>query len=73
MGSYHNDQPISGEEESPDLLSRKSFSERLASVLLVAPGDDCMTVSLEGDWGYGKTSVINLVKKHCHNRRIVLL
>ncbi|QFT83862.1 KAP family P-loop domain protein [Halomonas sp. THAF12] len=63
MGSYHNDQPISGEEESPDLLSRKSFSERLASVLLVAPGDDCMTVSLEGDWGYGKTSVINLVKK----------
>ncbi|WP_083831115.1 KAP family P-loop NTPase fold protein [Chromohalobacter israelensis] len=63
MGSYHNDQPISGEEKSPDLLSRKAFSERLASVLQVAPGDDCMTVSLEGDWGYGKTSVINLVKK----------
>ncbi|MCK7542581.1 KAP family NTPase [Marinobacter bryozoorum] len=63
MGSYHNDQPISGEEENPDLLSRKEFSERLAKILLVAPTDDCMTVSLEGDWGYGKTSVINLVKR----------
>lgn len=63
MGSYHNDQPITGERESPDLLNREAFSEHLASVLRIAPCDDCMTVSLEGEWGYGKTSVINLVKK----------
>lgn len=68
MGNYHNDQPIDGEEGSPDLLSRRGFSERLANILRLNPGDDCMTVSLEGDWGYGKTSVINIVKKTLLNQ-----
>lgn len=68
MGSYHNDQPITGESESPDLLRREAFSEHLATVLRIAPSDDCMTASLEGEWGYGKTSVINLVKKSLGNQ-----
>ena len=68
MGSYHNDQPISGESESPDLLRREAFSKHLANVLRIAPSDDCITVSLEGEWGYGKTSVINLVKKSLVNQ-----
>ncbi|MFV2057878.1 MAG: P-loop NTPase fold protein, partial [Thiohalomonadales bacterium] len=62
MGSYHNDKPITGEKESPDLLNREAFAEHLATVLRISPFDDCMTVSLEGEWGYGKTSAINLVK-----------
>ncbi|KYN85199.1 hypothetical protein ATY35_03965 [Vibrio cidicii] len=68
MGSYHNDQPITGDSESPDLLRRAAFSEHLATVLRIAPSEDCMTVSLEGEWGYGKTSVINLVKKSLGNQ-----
>jgi len=68
MGSYHNDQPITGESESPDLLKREAFSKHLANVLSIAPSDDCMTASLEGEWGYGKTSVINLVKKSLVNQ-----
>jgi predicted KAP-like P-loop ATPase len=70
MGSYHNDQPITGEgeSESPDLLRREDFSEHLATVLRIAPSEDCMTASLEGEWGYGKTSVINLVKKSLGNQ-----
>jgi ABC-type branched-subunit amino acid transport system ATPase component len=61
-GKYHNDQPIQGGPDDPDLLNRLDFSNHLANVLLLNHDDDCLTVSLEGEWGYGKTSVINLVK-----------
>jgi hypothetical protein len=62
MGKYHNDQPIKGGQNDPDLLNRLGFSNHLAELLLLKHDDDCLTVSLEGEWGYGKTSVINLVK-----------
>ena len=62
MGKYHNDQPIKGGQNDPDLLNRSGFSNHLAEILLLDHDDDCLTVSLEGEWGYGKTSVINLVK-----------
>jgi predicted KAP-like P-loop ATPase len=62
MGKYHNDQPIQGGANDPDLLNRLDFANHLANVLLLNHNDDCLTVSLEGEWGYGKTSVINLVK-----------
>jgi hypothetical protein len=62
MGKYHNDQPIKGGQNDPDLLNRLGFSNHLAELLLLEHNDDCLTVSLEGEWGYGKTSVINLVK-----------
>lgn len=63
MGKYHNDQPIQGGPDDPDLLNRSAFSNHLADILLLNHDDDCLTVSLEGEWGYGKTSVINLVKR----------
>ncbi len=62
MGKYHNDQPINGGQNDPDLLNRLGFSKHLSEVLLLKHDDDCLTVSLEGEWGYGKTSVINLIK-----------
>lgn len=61
MGKYHNDQPIQGGTNDPDLLNRLDFANNLANLLLLNHDDDCLTVSLEGEWGYGKTSVINLV------------
>ena len=68
MGKYHNDQPIKGGQNDPDLLNRSGFSNHLAEVLLLKHEDDCLTVSLEGEWGYGKTSVINLVKGALHEK-----
>lgn len=62
MGKYHNDQPIQGGANDPDLLNRADFANHLAEIMLLNHDDDCLTVSLEGEWGYGKTSVINLVK-----------
>ncbi|MEK6592030.1 MAG: P-loop NTPase fold protein, partial [Pseudomonadota bacterium] len=65
MSLYNNDKPIEGTEDSPDLLNREAFAQHLAEILVLNLKDDCLTVSLEGEWGYGKTSVINLVKRHC--------
>jgi len=75
MSHYHNDQPITGTEDTPDCLNRESFAEHLAEILILEPEDDCLTVSLEGEWGYGKTSVINLVKKYCkqHTQKPVIV
>lgn len=64
MSEYHNDKPIKGDDISPDLLNRNRFAENLAEVLTLKSTDECLTVSLEGVWGYGKTSTINLVKNH---------
>ena len=68
MGKYHNDQPIQGGPNDPDLLNRLDFANHLANILLLNHDDDCLTVSLEGEWGYGKTSVINLVKGALNER-----
>ncbi len=63
MSSYHNDQPITGSDTYPDRLNREKFATNLAKILTIDPSDECLTVSLEGEWGYGKTSVVNLLKK----------
>lgn len=63
MSNYHNDQPIRGDDVSPDRLHRVKFAENLTDIITLKPSDDCFTVSIEGEWGYGKTSVVNLVKK----------
>ncbi|HDV9072344.1 TPA: AAA family ATPase, partial [Klebsiella michiganensis] len=62
MSTYHNDHPILGGQNDPDLLNRLDFSNHLANILLLNHDDDCLTVSIEAEWGYGKTSVINLIK-----------
>ncbi|MGQ4694804.1 P-loop NTPase fold protein [Enterobacter asburiae] len=62
MSTYHNDQPILGGQNDPDLLNRLDFANHLANILLLNSNDDCLTMSIEAEWGYGKTSVINLIK-----------
>ena len=69
MGKYHNDQPITGSDTDPDRLNRENFASNLAKILSIEPNDDCLTVSLEGEWGYGKTSVVNLVKKSINKQK----
>ena len=70
MSKYHNDQPIQGGANDPDLLNRTDFANHLANILLLGSDDDCLTVSLEGGWGYGKTSVINLVKVALNEKKV---
>jgi predicted KAP-like P-loop ATPase len=64
MITFHTDQPITGEKDSPDLLNRGEFAERVAKSLILEKNSPGLIVSLEGKWGYGKTSTINLITHH---------
>ena len=64
MDKFHSDLPIEGDQDSPDRLNREKFSIRLAETLILSPESSSVVMSIEGMWGYGKSSVLNLVKKH---------
>jgi hypothetical protein len=46
-----------------DRLGRAGFADYLAQALRQAPADQGLVVALMGDWGSGKTSVLNMVKE----------
>jgi hypothetical protein len=58
---YSPDKPIEFTED--DFLGRTSFSYKLAESILSWEGKESLVISLCGKWGYGKTSVIYLMKE----------
>ena len=50
-------------QSSDDLLSRATLVERICKLVVEWTGADGLVVSLEGDWGEGKTSVLNLIEQ----------
>lgn len=52
------DQPIKSSGE--DKLNRRNFAKVLAKTLVGLSGSDTFTVGLFGNWGCGKTSLINM-------------
>jgi predicted KAP-like P-loop ATPase len=61
---YDRDQPVDGSQEKPDQLNRQDFAKHLAEIIHIKPDEDCLTVSVEGEWGSGKSSVLAMVKRH---------
>ncbi len=59
--NYNNDQPI--KEIKKDKLNRVKFVQEIANALILEDDEPCITVSLEGIWGQGKTSVINMIQE----------
>lgn len=63
-----NDQPIQSKKE--DVLGRDTFAKDLAKVIVnyikfqENKNRDGLVIGLEGEWGSGKTSLINLVKNY---------
>jgi predicted KAP-like P-loop ATPase len=53
------DNPISTKER--DLLHRYPLASRIAGVIKSFEGDESLVVGIEGEWGSGKTSFINLI------------
>ena len=60
-------------EENPisllddDKLNRREFVESLAQAILYYKKEKCLTISLMGKWGSGKTSIINMVEDYWKN------
>lgn len=50
------------EDDSGDLFGYKKFTDRLVDSIKYFSSDDGLVVALNGEWGSGKTSVVNIVK-----------
>ena len=57
--------PISSLDE--DKLNRRNFAESLANAIKNYKNPNCLTISLMGKWGSGKTSIINMVTNYWNN------
>ena len=59
------DRPIERREQ--DRLGRRSFAEAIARQVCAVPAEHGFTISVEGEWGSGKTSVLNMVAEALEN------
>lgn len=59
---FKYDKPISSKTD--DFLSREAFSEHLGQSLLSWEEKESLVLALYGEWGSGKSSVINLAKEY---------
>ena len=61
------DEPISSPEQ--DRLNRIQFAEHLADVLFEHEDSKCLIVAINGEWGCGKSSILNLIEGHLKDKR----
>jgi len=61
----HSDLAITHIDE--DKLGFKPFVNRVAKGIINYKQDECFVISIEGEWGIGKTSFMNLVKNEIKN------
>ena len=57
---YSTDKPI--EKQEDDLLGRASFSNQLGKAIYGYEEESSLVIGLFGEWGTGKTSIINMVE-----------
>ena len=55
---FDADRPIERREQ--DRLGRRSFAEAIARRVLAVPAEHGFTIAVVGEWGTGKTSVLNM-------------
>lgn len=57
------------QDDSKDLFGYKKFTDRLTDCIKHFSSDDGLVVALNGGWGSGKTSVINMVKSQLQKEK----
>ena len=73
VSQFDADQPI--RRRSQDLLGRREFAEAIARDIEEVPPHNGFTVAVIGEWGSGKTSVLNMVEESLRheNSNIIVL
>jgi predicted KAP-like P-loop ATPase len=65
------DYPIKSEKE--DLLRRGPLARRVASLISDFRGDESFVIGIDGAWGSGKTSFVNLVLEQLRNNHNIVI
>ncbi|WP_291272249.1 P-loop NTPase fold protein [Geothrix sp.] len=65
-----SDSPILSADE--DRLHRKPYAHHLAEFLCNNVGKDSLVMAIQGPWGSGKTSLLNLIAEEIGDRTIIL-
>lgn len=63
---FNTDKPIERIED--DLLNRATFSKELASAILAYTDTENFAISLCGEWGCGKTSILHMVVQEINKK-----
>ncbi len=63
---FNTDKPIERIEE--DLLNRSTFSKELAKAILAYTDTENFAISLCGEWGCGKTSILHMVVQEINKK-----
>ena len=61
MSNFRTDSPVRKYED--DLLNRYPFAERVANRIKGSKQKDSIVIGIYGEWGTGKTSVVNFIKE----------
>ncbi|EKE03606.1 MAG: KAP family P-loop protein [uncultured bacterium] len=62
---FLTDKPIKSFEE--DTLGRSDFAKSLAKSIVWHESQDNLVIGLYGNWGFGKTSIINMAMEHINS------
>lgn len=65
MANYHTDQALQSADE--DLFGRARYAENIAKVIHSQPIDEKYVIGLYSPWGYGKSSILNMMQSHLEN------
>lgn len=62
---FRPDQPIKSSKE--DILGRQSFAQSLGHAILSYKEKESIVIGLFGEWGSGKTSIINMAREYINS------
>lgn len=58
----YSDRPLSTNDAERDQFGRSQFASRIASLLINRQGEEGVVISVEGEWGSGKSSIMSMIK-----------
>ena len=65
------DSPLS--DPVQDLFNRKEFARRISAILKNPHSDNSLVVGLYGEWGCGKTTILNFIEQELKNDESVII